>query len=65
MPRRKLTTTVYIEPEQDAALKALSARTQVPVAEYIREGIDLVLARHREQIPLQLGLFEPSERRED
>jgi ABC-type amino acid transport system permease subunit len=59
--RRKVTTTVYIEPEQDSMLKALSARTRVPVAEYIRQGIDLVLEAHREELPGQLGLFDAAE----
>ncbi len=61
MGRRKVTTTVYIEPEQDAQLKALSARTRVPVAEYIRRGITLVLEENREIMPGQLGLFDGSE----
>lgn len=44
MGRRKVITTIYIEPEQDLRLKALSSRTRVPVSEFIRQGIDLVLA---------------------
>ena len=32
MPRKKISTTVYITPEQDARLKQLHARTKVPVA---------------------------------
>ena len=39
-------------------LKALSTRTGVPVAEYIRQGIDLVLEANREVLPDQLNLFE-------
>lgn len=46
MSRRKLSTTVYLTPEQDAALKQLNARTRVPVAEYVRQGIDLVLKEY-------------------
>jgi len=46
LSRRKLSTTVYLTPEQDAALKALNARTRVPVAEYVRQGVDLILRRH-------------------
>jgi hypothetical protein len=57
MGRKKLSTTVYITPEQDARLKQLNARTKVPVAEYIRQGIDLVLDRNRDQLPGQQGLF--------
>ena len=47
MSRRKVSTTIYITEEQNEALKRLHAETRVPVAEYIRQGIDLVLARHR------------------
>jgi hypothetical protein len=41
MSRKKISTTVYITPEQEERLKVLSARTHVPMAEYIRQGIDL------------------------
>ena len=54
--RKKISTTVYITPEQDARLKVLHARTRVPVAEYIRQGIDLVLDRYRDQLPGQVDL---------
>ena len=43
MARKKISTTVYITPEQNEALHVLHDRTKVPVAVYIREGIDLVL----------------------
>lgn len=43
---RKISTTVYLEPAQDEALKLLNARTKVPVSQYIRDGIDLILAQH-------------------
>ena len=56
MPRKKLSTTVYITPEQDERLKLLHARTKVPVAEYIRQGIDLVLEQYRSQLPGQVDL---------
>ena len=49
--RKKISTTVYITPEQDARLKALHVRTKVSVAEYIRQGIDLVLEKYRDQLP--------------
>jgi hypothetical protein len=41
---RKILTTVYLNPEQDHGLRVLSEQTGVPVAEYIRRGIDAVLA---------------------
>ncbi|MEO0322577.1 MAG: ribbon-helix-helix domain-containing protein [Myxococcota bacterium] len=56
MARKKISTTVYITPEQNEKLKLLHDRTKVPVAVYIREGIDLVLERHEAQLPGQLTL---------
>ena len=56
MARKKISTTVYITPEQDERLKLLHARTKVPVAEYIRQGIDLVLDQYRGALPGQLSL---------
>jgi hypothetical protein len=56
VPRKKISTTVYITPEQDARLKLLHGRTKVPVAEYIRQGIDLVLDQYRDQLPGQVDL---------
>lgn len=45
--RKKVSTTVYLNAEQVAALRDLSARTRVPIAEYVREGVDAVLAAAR------------------
>ena len=56
MPRKKISTTVYITPEQAERLKLLHERTRVPVAEYIRQGIDLVLDKYRGALPGQLTL---------
>lgn len=56
MPRKKVSTTIYIEPEQLELLKLLNERTKVPMAEYIREGIDLVLQKHADKLPGQLPL---------
>lgn len=62
MSRKKVSTTVYITPEQDQRLKELHARTKVPVAEYIRQGIDLVLEKYADRLPGQaeLGFDQPS-----
>ena len=54
--RKKLSTTVYLTVEQDQALKELSEKTKVPAAEYIRQGVDLILERHREAISGQAEL---------
>src|SRR4051812_41251094 len=51
MARKKVSTTVYIEPEQAERLKVLHERTKVPVAVYIREGIELALAKYEHLLP--------------
>ena len=56
MSRKKLSTTVYITPEQNERLKSLHERTKVPVAEYIRQGIDLVLEKYADKLPGQASL---------
>jgi hypothetical protein len=58
MSRKKISTTVYITPEQDEQLKRLHEKTKVPVAEYIRQGIDLVLKQYRDHLPGQQNLFD-------
>jgi predicted DNA-binding protein len=58
MSRKKISTTVYITPEQDERLKELHERTKVPVAEYIRQGIDLVLEKYQDKLPGQRSLFD-------
>jgi predicted DNA-binding protein len=60
MARKKISTTVYITPEQNERLKLLHERTRVPVAEYIRQGIDLVLEKYRGALPGQLTLEDVS-----
>ncbi|NJL24104.1 MAG: ribbon-helix-helix domain-containing protein [Calothrix sp. SM1_5_4] len=50
---KKLATTVYITERQQALLKELNSRSKVPVAEFIRQGIDMVLARYSDILPGQ------------
>jgi len=56
--RKKISTTIYVTPEQADKLKLLHERTKVPVAVYIREGIDLVLRHYAHMLPGQLALVE-------
>ena len=56
MSRKKISTTIYVTPEQNERLKLLHERTKVPVAVYIREGIDLVLRQYTHLLPGQLAL---------
>ncbi len=62
MAGKKIATTVYLNPDQDYNLKLLSERTKVPVAVYIREGVDLVLEKYRDKLPGQLSLIQEDER---
>ena len=57
MARKKLSTTIYITPEQSERLKVLHERTKVPIAVYIREGIDLALERYEHLMPGQTMLL--------
>ena len=58
MARKKISTTIYITPEQNEQLKQLNSKTRVPVAEYIRQGIDLVLEKYEHHLPGQQSLFD-------
>ena len=59
MSRKKISTTIYVTPEQSDRLRLLHDRTKVPVAVYIREGIDLVLRQYDHLLPGQLPLSAP------
>jgi hypothetical protein len=59
MSRKKVSTTIYITPEQAERLKMLHDRTKVPIAVYIREGIDLVLKHYEHVLPGQMTLEPP------
>ena len=56
MSRKKISSTVYITPEQNERLKLLHERTKVPISVYIREGIDLVLKQYESSLPGQMSL---------
>ncbi len=59
MARKKISTTIYVTAEQNELLRELHARTKVPVAVYIREGIDMILERYASSLPGQLALGMP------
>ena len=54
--QKKVSTTIYITQKQRENLRLLNQRTKVPVAEYIREGIDMVLKRYEHELPGQKSL---------
>ena len=56
MAGKKVATTIYITVEQDRQLKLLSSMSGVSMAQYIRDGIDLVLNANAQRMPQQLGL---------
>ncbi len=57
MSAKKITTTIYITQEQQTLLKELSQRSKVPVAEYIRQGVDLILKKNARFLPGQLSFM--------
>ena len=56
MSRKKVSTTIYITPEQADRLKLLHERTKVPISVYIREGIDMILKHYEHVLPGQMSL---------
>jgi predicted DNA-binding protein len=58
MSRKKVSTTIYLTPEQIERLHLLHSRTKVPVSVYIREGVDLVLKRYEHALPGQMSLTD-------
>lgn len=49
-PPGKMPMTAYITHEQHQRLQACSGRTGVPIAEYVRQGIDLMLRAKRREV---------------
>ncbi len=45
----KVPTMAYLDPEQAAGLRELSAKSGKPMQSYLREGVDLVLAKYRKE----------------
>jgi hypothetical protein len=44
---KRIMTPLYLDPPQKAALRKLSDRTRVPMAVYLREGVDMLLAKYK------------------
>jgi predicted DNA-binding protein len=45
--KRKKKTSIYLSPEQLAALKKISDRTQIPMARLLRKAVDAVISTHK------------------
>lgn len=56
MANKKISTTVYITEEQKRKLELLHEKTKVPIAVYIRQGIDLVLEANKDKLVEQINL---------
>lgn len=46
MGRNKVRASLYLTEEQVELLRRLHLKTRVPIAIYMREGVDLVLAKY-------------------
>lgn len=53
---KKLATTIYITRKQQDRLKELNERSKIPIAEFIRQGIDLILDKYEDNLSGQLNL---------
>lgn len=51
MKGRREMTSIYLRPEVMDALRKLGERTDVPVAHYLREAVDDLLAKHKVRVP--------------
>jgi hypothetical protein len=51
---RRIFRSVYLDPIKMDALKRLSVATGRPMAEHLREGLDMVLEKYHVDIPLPL-----------
>jgi len=47
---RRVRVNVFLDADQHAALTKLGEATRVPWANYVRDGVDMVLAKHRKQL---------------
>ncbi len=45
----KVPMSIYLDKDQAEALRELSDRTGAPVNHYMREGVKLILAQHKER----------------
>ena len=53
---KKIASTIYITEKQQNQLKELNERLKVPIAEIIRQGIDLIVKKYEEHLSGQIPL---------
>jgi predicted DNA-binding protein len=46
MKGNRVLASIYLDPAEYESLKSLSKRTRVPMAAYLREAVDDLLAKH-------------------
>lgn len=51
LKRKRIMTSLYIEPGMHVALKALSEKTRVPIAAYLREAVADLLDKYSARTP--------------
>lgn len=51
MKGRRASTTIYLRPEVLRALQEFSAKTDRPMAQYLRDAVDEFLAKHGVRVP--------------
>ncbi len=51
MRGRREMMSIYLRPEVADHLRHLSARTDMPIAHYLREAVDDLLAKHKVKVP--------------
>lgn len=51
MKGKQVATSLYLDPVIYETLKEFSAKTRVPVAEYLREAITDLLAKYKVKVP--------------
>jgi predicted DNA-binding protein len=47
---RRVVSSVYLDPPINLALQELSKRTRVPIAAYLREAVDDLLAKYKVRV---------------
>jgi len=48
--RKRITMTIYVDPDQKMALDTLSKVTRIPTSEYVREAIDDLLMKYKRHL---------------
>lgn len=50
MKGKRILTSLYLDPPEHTALKALSEKTRIPAAVYLREAVDDLLIKYKVKV---------------